>query len=84
MRHSRDGLPQPDDRPEPAGSSEGTIHIDCASCPVRGEACDDCVVSVLLGPPQIDEAATAAIAVLAECGLVPPLRDPRPGSARAG
>lgn len=66
------------------GSGDGTMHIDCASCPVRGEACDDCLVSVLLGPPQIDDAATAAIAVLSERGLVPPLRDPRSGSVRAG
>lgn len=52
-------------------------HIDCATCPARGRSCDDCVVTVLLGPPLLDEAVTTAIAVLADRGLVPPLRDPR-------
>ncbi len=70
--------------------------IDCGSCVVAGLACDDCVVSVLLGVPAVparssegdgvgghaagagstdlpDEHA-AAVAVLAESGLVPPLR----------
>ena len=65
--------------------------IDCDACAVRGPACGDCVVSVLLagpavhahdsGPPpgpatsaELDAAEQAAIAVLAGCGLVPPLR----------
>ena len=67
--------------------------IDCDACAVRGPACADCVVSVLLaGPavhvhegeppgvqdasasPELDAAERAAIAVLAGCGLVPPLR----------
>jgi hypothetical protein len=50
--------------------------IDCDTCEVRGLACDDCVVSVLLGGPQaeLDDGERAAIGVLAESGLVPPLR----------
>ena len=92
--------------------------IDCDACAVRGPACGDCVVSVLLSGPatsghqghaghaghqghpghpghpggpgtaatdapgttapattaELDEAERAAIAVLAGCGLVPPLR----------
>lgn len=56
---------------------EQEIAIDCATCPVRAVACDDCVVSVLLGPPEFDRAAAAALVVLADRGLVPPLRDPR-------
>jgi hypothetical protein len=67
--------------------------IDCDVCAVRGPACGDCVVSVLLaGPavhvhegeppgaqeplpaPELDAAERAALAVLAGCGLVPPLR----------
>lgn len=50
--------------------------IDCDSCRVRGPACGDCVVSVLLGPPgaDLDGEEQAAIAVLASSGLVPPLR----------
>ena len=76
--------------------------IDCGSCAVAGPACDDCVVSVLMGIPEVplrsadlplgstdlplgstnlplgstdlpDDHA-AAVAVLAESGLVPPLR----------
>ena len=54
-----------------------TVNIDCASCPMRAIACDDCVVSVVLGPPEFDAAASAALVVLADRGLVPPLRDPR-------
>ena len=42
---------------------------------MRDRACHDCVVSVLLGPPQmLDESSRMAIAVLADSGLVPPLR----------
>jgi hypothetical protein len=25
--------------------------VDCRTCPVRGQGCDDCVVTVLLGAP---------------------------------
>lgn len=52
--------------------------IDCDRCQVRGLACSDCVVSVLLGEPaqvaELDRAEQRAIDVLAEAGLVPPLR----------
>lgn len=52
--------------------------IDCDRCEVRGLACSDCVVSVLLGTPaqgaELDQAEQVAIDVLAEAGLVPPLR----------
>jgi hypothetical protein len=52
--------------------------IDCDTCAVRGPACGDCVVTVLLGAPpagvELDGAERAAIAVLAGSGLVPPLR----------
>lgn len=55
--------------------------IDCGSCAMAALACDDCVVSVLLGVPDVpsrtmdvaDEHA-AALGVLADSGLVPPLR----------
>jgi hypothetical protein len=51
--------------------------IDCDSCQMRNVACDDCVVTVLLAAPPLgvladDEAG--ALAVLADGGLVPPLR----------
>lgn len=69
--------------------------IDCGSCTVAGAACDDCVVTVLLGPipsaerpempdgrpsdiagaaPEIPDEHAAAVALLAETGLIPPLR----------
>lgn len=51
--------------------------IDCGTCVVRPGACDDCMVSVLLGLPddcafQPDE--QAALEVLVGEGMVPPLR----------
>jgi hypothetical protein len=54
------------------------VLIDCDSCTVRGLACGDCVVTVLLGVPpagvELDDAEQAAIGALAAQGLVPPLR----------
>ncbi|MDN5760810.1 MAG: hypothetical protein L0H41_00630 [Microlunatus sp.] len=55
-----------------------TVHVDCDTCAVRGPACSDCVVAVLLGaPPQgiaLDLEDRQALAALADAGLVPPLR----------
>ena len=54
-----------------------TTRIDCDTCVVRGLACHDCVVTVLLGPPPeltIDDDERRALDVLAQGGLVPPLR----------
>ncbi len=53
--------------------------IDCDDCTMRDIACKDCVVSVLLGPPGavqdgFDAEEMVALGVLAESGLVPPLR----------
>ena len=56
--------------------------IDCDTCEVRGKACTDCVVSFLTisvrAEParavQIDDDQAAAVAALADGGLVPPLR----------
>lgn len=58
--------------------------IDCESCELANIACSECVVSVLLGPPdgialtpvaaEVADEHLAAIAVLADSGLVPPLR----------
>jgi hypothetical protein len=63
-----------------------TTRIDCDTCVVRGLACHDCVVTVLLGPPpelMIDDDERRALDVLADGGLVPPLRlvQPVPGPA---
>jgi hypothetical protein len=55
----------------------GGVTIDCASCQVRGDACAECVVSVLLGaPPEIewDDDERRAVDALAEAGMVPRLR----------
>jgi hypothetical protein len=61
------------------------MFIDCDSCAVRGPACGDCVVTALLGTPphgiDLDHAEREAIDVLAESGLVPPLRLVLPDSA---
>ena len=65
-----------------------SVLIDCDSCMVRGLACHDCVVTVLLGPPPevgFDEDEQRALEVLADSGLVPhlrmvtPVRSPGPG-----
>jgi hypothetical protein len=59
--------------------------IECDTCAVRGDACGDCVVAVFLGtPPVLGGAEQRAIAVLAESGLVPPLRLVAPGAVASG
>lgn len=69
--------------------------IDCDACTMRRVACQDCVVTVLLGDRQVpavpgvvdlDAAEEAALAVLAGSGLVPPLRlrPAGPASRRVG
>ncbi len=51
------------------------VVIDCDDCAVRGPACRDCVVSVLLGVPEtLLQDERAALEVLAEVGLAPRLR----------
>jgi hypothetical protein len=68
---------------------EALMHIDCDTCEVRGHACTDCVVTFLLGStPQaevggrsafdLDPEEQVALGVLADSGLVPPLRLVRP------
>jgi hypothetical protein len=54
-----------------------TTRIDCDTCVVRGLACHDCVVTVLLGPPEeltFDDDEARALDALAAGGLLPPLR----------
>jgi hypothetical protein len=51
--------------------------IDCDRCEMRNVACDDCVVTALLGGPpasELGEDETGALRALADGGLVPPLR----------
>ena len=61
-----------------------TLHVDCASCEARGPACSDCVISVLLGTPGVDfeETERAALTVLSQGGLLPPLRMAPPSDGR--
>lgn len=64
--------------------------IDCGRCAMRGAGCQDCVIAILessnvTGYPEqargyLDEAAMRALMVLAEAGMVPPLRLSLPGS----
>ena len=59
---------------------EGGLTIDCDCCTLRNSnACDDCVVSFLLGREPddavvIDADEARAMRSLAEAGLVPTLR----------
>jgi len=59
--------------------------IDCDTCEVRDIACGGCVVSTLLGGPghglEIDEGERRALDVLADVGLVPPLRHTAPDTS---
>ncbi len=65
--------------------------IDCETCEVRGDACGDCVVAVLLGtPPVLGSEERRALEVLSDSGLIPPLRlvqarqDPVSGGSDSG
>jgi hypothetical protein len=49
--------------------------IDCSTCAVRDLACGDCVVTALLGPHvDLTDREQQALGVLADSGLVAPLR----------
>ncbi|SRR6266496_951887 len=64
-------------RMRPIQDKELGMIIDCDSCVVRGLACEDCVVSVLLGVPEnveIDVLEQRAIDALGRAGIVPRLR----------
>jgi hypothetical protein len=59
----------------PTAHGSEPVVIDCDDCAVRGAACRDCVVSVLLGVPEtLLQDERAALEVLAEVGLAPRLR----------
>ena len=57
-----------------------TLLIDCDSCVMRDVACDDCVVTVILGQAgrgaelAFDDSESRALTALANGGLVPHLR----------
>ena len=52
--------------------------VDCDRCEVRGLACQDCVITVLLGAPpsgvELDGTERLALDTLAEAGMVPHLQ----------
>lgn len=58
------------------------LRVDCNECVARGPGCSDCVISVLLGEPadrsasgvELADDEQAALAALADSGLLPPLR----------
>ena len=76
MPTSRDADQEPEADEEP----EGTLTIDCERCVLnKTEACDDCVVSFLLGREPddavvIDADEARAMRLLGHAGLVPVLR----------
>ena len=58
--------------------------IDCDQCEMRDVACDDCVVTALMGTStgeEIGGETVDALRVLADGGLVPPLRMRWPDAA---
>lgn len=62
----------------------GDLTVDCDRCLVRGDACGECIVTVLLGPiGGFSSEERTAFAVLADSGLVPPLRLVRPDEGAA-
>jgi hypothetical protein len=52
--------------------------VDCDCCAVRGSACQDCVITVVLGAPpdgvDLDGTERSALYSLAEAGMVPRLQ----------
>ena len=66
------------------------MEIDCGRCEMRGTGCRDCVVTALVprkapgssptAPGYLGEAEVKALGVLADAGLVSPLRFSVPGS----
>ena len=78
---------EPDPAAEVPLDAGQPVVIDCDDCAVRGPGCRDCVVSVILGVPEILlEDECAALEVLAEAGLAPrlrlvPIHRQRPGVA---
>lgn len=50
--------------------------IDCCSCQARGGGCADCAATTVLGGEytDLDPAELRALTVLANAGMIPPLR----------
>lgn len=58
--------------------TEPDMIVDCDCCAVRGSACQDCVITVLLGAPpggvELDGTERRALDTLAKAGMVPQLQ----------
>jgi len=63
--------------------SDGVLRIDCDHCTMQHtNACDDCVVTFLCGPPRpaggggvvLDATEALAMRTMVDVGLVPALR----------
>ncbi len=80
------GAPSPDAGGVSDTPGTSPVRVDCDHCSVRGVGCDDCVVTFLLGEPpgdtDFDAEEHRALHVLAEGGLLPPLRMVRPVDGR--
>jgi hypothetical protein len=50
--------------------------IDCDQCQARGAGCGNCAVTFLVAQdyPDLDPAEVRALTVLANAGMIPPLR----------
>jgi hypothetical protein len=56
-------------------AQEDAMIIDCTRCDSRGLACANCAVTALAEPEaDLGPAELRALAVLANAGLIPPLR----------
>lgn len=70
------------------------MEIDCDRCGTRGTSCQDCVITRLqprnaadpsgTGSAHLTDAEVKALGVLAEAGLIPPLRLSLPGLSLPG
>jgi hypothetical protein len=61
------------------------VLIDCDTCTVRGQGCDDCVVTVLLGAPPDWRGSDPTVVPLNRRGATDPTRpDRRVAGATAG
>jgi len=66
------------------------MEINCDRCEMRGAGCRDCVITVLqpqnpaLDQDHLTDEEVRALGVLADAGLVPPLRLSLPAPSRSG
>ena len=64
------------------GEPMDVLHVDCDSCVARGDACGDCVISVLLGAPdQVELDAVGAFSAVGAGG--PRARSAAPPDTRS-